>query len=101
MTTAERARDEALEQVSENAGSGFTSKVRETVADIIPTGREVTGEDIRIICEDRGIEPHHHNAWGAVIRGMIHSHLEPTGEHEPMQTEKSHARKTPVYVVVA
>ena len=58
-----------------------------------------TAEHIRLQIEKKIGNPHHHNAWGALImkavkRGIIIN----TGEYVPMKTPRSHARRTPVYV---
>jgi hypothetical protein len=96
---AKAARDAALAQVSDNAGD-FTATVRRLVCRM-PSGLQLTGEDIRLECEARGIVPHHHNAWGATINSMVRGRiLAQTGKHKSMRTKKSHARRTPVYVVV-
>lgn len=99
MTTAEEARDEALDRVSENAGEDFRDQVHALVAEL-PSGMEVTGEDIRHLCEDRGIEPHHHNAWGATIRGLVGEYIEATGEYTNAVDPPSHASKIAVYEVI-
>lgn len=90
------ARDEALVRVSLNAGDDWRDAAR-AVLDLMPES-EVTGEDVRLACEARGVRPHHHNAWGAVIAGFVRDGLlEPTGRYIPMRAKGSHARKTQVY----
>lgn len=91
---ARTARNLALEQVSENSGT-FSEQVLCVIARL-PRGSRHTGETIRLHCQTLGINPHHHNAWGAVInsakrRGL----LTDTGRMVSMTTKKSHARKTP------
>jgi len=92
-----KARDEALAQVSDNAGDWIESALAR-----IPTlSGELTGEDIRFALVKIVGEPHHSNAWGALIRtakgrGLI----ENTGHYVPMRAANSHARITPVYRVV-
>ena len=89
-----KARDEALAQVSDNAGCWI-----ETALSRISTlSGEMTGEDIRFALVPLVGEPHHSNAWGALIktakgRGLI----ENTGRYVPMRAANSHARITPVY----
>jgi len=65
-----------------------------------PMCEEATGEDIRMWLGERGLtEPDHHNAWGGLIRWAISQELiEATGKYLPMKAEKSHGRKTPVYI---
>lgn len=93
---ADWLRDAALERVSRGT---FTDDVCAALSDY--RGQYLTGEAIRFHMEQRGIEPHHHNAWGAAImtaarRGL----LEKTGRYLPMQSLKSHARRTPEYRVL-
>jgi len=64
--------------------------------------REWTGEDIRMHIRFLMNEPSHHNVWGVMINDAIRKRLlEPTGRWVAMQTEKSHARRTPLYRVTA
>jgi len=89
-----KARDEALAQVSDNAGDWIES----ALARIPRLSGEMTGEDIRFALVALVGQPHHANAWGALIktakgRGLI----ENTGRYVPMRAANSHARITPVY----
>jgi hypothetical protein len=94
---ARDARDEALKQV---AREQFMGKGLDFIASL-GHGSEVTGEEIRLRCEARGIEPHHHNAWGALIMGAIQKGLlKHTGRYAAMTVKRSHARRTPVYEVL-
>lgn len=100
METAQTLRDEALARVIRHAGEKFSSQVQ-FVTEWQPQGVGFTGEDIRLTCENIGIKPHHHNAWGAVIRGLVtRGIIEHTGEHIAMRALKSHARMTPLYIKV-
>jgi len=95
---AKERRDRALKQVTANSGSKFQQLVREAVVTL--DGQQVTGEDIRIHCVKKGIEPHHHNAWGGIISSLVKiGMLEPTGKYTQMRTLKSHARETRIYLV--
>lgn len=90
------ARDRALKLVSEHAGD-FMQR-GEAAIRALPAGWRGTGEELRLYVEALGIEPHHHNAWGALIRVCVTAKwIRWTGEHEHMKTAKSHARLTPVY----
>jgi len=61
-------------------------------------GRELTGEDIRHAIEVRGVRPHHHNAWGALIMAAVRKELiQKTGRLVKMKDPRSHARQTPIY----
>jgi hypothetical protein len=92
------ARDAAIQQVAEHAGESFADQVRDVVC--LLTAECLTGEDIRQHCESAEVRPHHHNAWGATISGLVREgYLVATGEYRPMRAKGSHARKTPVYRV--
>lgn len=90
------ARDDALAQVSFNAGD-WMIHARARVA-ALPFGWTGTAEDIRVLLMNNGLPaPHHHNAWGALIKSCVPRFLVPTGETRNMATRRSHARRTPVY----
>lgn len=92
------ARDESLERVVANAGDDWRARALDVISRM-PNG-EVTGEDIRLACLDAGVEPHHHNAWGGVIAGLVRSgQLIDTGRRRAMRASGSHARKTPIYEI--
>ena len=93
--TGKQLRDEALERVLEHAGDDW----RTQAAAIVETLRgEVTGEDIRLACQEHGIEPHHSNAWGGFVAALVKDKtLIPTGLYVAMKAKGSHARKTQVY----
>jgi hypothetical protein len=89
-------RDEAIERVEVQAFSGAVAGVVRGLG-----GMHVTGEDIRRICTDRGVTPHHSNAWGGVISGLVRvGQLRATGEYRQMADTRSHARETKVYEVM-
>jgi hypothetical protein len=96
---ARASRDAALERVRNNAGS-WTAQAMHGIRQHVPPGWTGSGEAIRLLLFKGGLpRPHHHNAWGAVIRLAVAKRLlRPTGQYTHMLTEKSHARKTPVYV---
>lgn len=95
---AAELRERAFAQLKNNAGE-FTLRALAALRDF-PDGFETTGEQIRILLDRRGIRPHHHNAWGALINQAVKQGLlEWTGRMSNMSTIKSHARKTPVYRV--
>lgn len=62
----------------------------------------VTGETIRVWMLANGIEnPSSPHAWGALVRtAMKRGLLRDTGRQEQMMTEKSHARRTPLWEIV-
>ncbi len=95
---ARRRRDEGIDRV-ENKGPAFTERVRELVG-TLPAGLEISGEDIRLRCEEAGIRPHHHNAWGAAIMSCVRrSLIVRTGELVNCKRPESHARANPRYRV--
>jgi hypothetical protein len=91
------ARDEALAKVSSNAGPWMTIAFGYLLR--IEIGIDHTGESIRTQLLAMGCPPpHHHNAWGALIRsGVTQGVLVDTGRYAQMTDRRSHARRTPVY----
>lgn len=92
---ARALRDAGTAKAAANAG-GFMDKALDVIA-ALPSG-EYRGENVRLACTLRGIEPHHPNAWGALIllaqkRGL----LRPTGRFLPAASKKSHASVQQVY----
>ena len=61
-----------------------------------------TGEQLRVWMLESGIEnPTSQHAWGALIRtAMKRGLLRDTGRVAQMTTEKSHARRTPLWEIV-
>lgn len=97
---AKEARDYNLSKVTANAGDSFR---KDAIACILRVwaGREATSEDFRLTCEQQGITPHHHNAWGGLTMGLKKmGALIETGELRAMKSSRSHARRTMVYRVV-
>lgn len=90
------ARDVAFSQVLDHAGEDW--RVRAAIVVQRMRACEVTGEDVRISCEAANVKPHHHNAWGAFIAGLVRDgSLIPTGRYVAMKAKGSHARKTQLY----
>lgn len=69
-----RRRDVGIKRVIDAASAAWTLSVQthaDTFLDNLPRGGEFTGETVRLYCEGRSVgEPHHPNAWGAVLRGV-------------------------------
>jgi hypothetical protein len=97
-------RDQGMESVETNSGEwkhivrglGETWMARQSV------NTTFTGEDIRMFVQSMGVpQPHHPNAWGAVIGGIIRRALKVKdievvgirGSNNPT----SHARRVVVY----
>lgn len=92
------ARDAGLEAV---ARVSFFKAVMLVLAQGHLVGRRVTGEDLRLHCEQFGVFPHHSNAWGAIVHHLVRrGFLERTGEYRQMKIVTSHARVNPVYRVM-
>jgi len=97
LLDALKARDVAIDLVSANADGWMA--VGLALLGTFPIGQEGTGEDFRLRLRDKGLpNPHHHNAWGALILSAQRRQLLlKTGEMRHMRQKKSHARLTPVY----
>jgi hypothetical protein len=97
------AKRDAMRKVLDSAGVDWQTLARLVVRTM--RGQEVTGEDIRLRCAELGINPPHHNAWGALINQLQHPrdgtrpYLIATDRFVPMRGPKSNARVTRVYVV--
>lgn len=93
---ARAARDEGMAEVTRPKFAALYLQYCTT----LEHGLLVTGEDITRACQDQGIFPHHHNAWGAAANAAVRKGLLiDTGERRPMRLRTSHARKTPLYRV--
>ena len=106
-TLGQILRDEGMAQVEENSGSWKTTARERTEAWInsMPAGTVFTGEDIRLDLQDAGLEePHHPNAWSAVIGGRIRVWLKSNRIQmdgwKPGADPKAHARRMIAYRVV-
>lgn len=95
-----RQRDEALDQVEENAAPWFDQGIAQ-VAMLAATRRadeRFRGEQIRYWVREEIGEPHHPNAWGALINAAVRRKIiVDTGEEQQMSKPSSHARRTAVY----
>ena len=94
MNTGEQLKEEGMDVVYANSPEEWKMHVAEVIGKI-PKGMFVTGEDIRRQCK---LEPHHHNAWGAVISAHVRNEsLIPTGDWKKSITPKAHARMIQIY----
>jgi hypothetical protein len=92
---AKARRDEGMGRVTANAGP-WVPAARTEIAKL--RGWCGTGEDLRLLLVPLIGPPHHHNAWGPLIKYAIERHwLFPTGERRHMKSKKSNARSTAVY----
>jgi hypothetical protein len=90
---------EALERISENAGDWMDTAICE-IARMRPMRLygHFTGEHIRQWVVQAAGEPHHQNAWGALVsRARKENLIEPTGTWQPAELGSSHGRMVPVY----
>ena len=93
---ASKARDVGLTLAAENSGD-FITRALAVVASM--TG-EVQGENIRAECIARGVQPHSHKAWGALVQSAIkRGLLKPTGRYEKTKSVKTHCHPTQIYEV--
>lgn len=97
LEEARRLRDEGVRRVRREQFSEAVGRVVDTMV-----GRTIRGEHIRAECMRRGVEPHHPNAWGGVVQGLVKSgRLRWTGRYEQAKAKKTHAHSYKVYEVVA
>tara|TARA_R110000868_G_scaffold19297_2_gene83095 strand:- start:10587 stop:10886 length:300 start_codon:yes stop_codon:yes gene_type:complete len=97
--SGEAGRDEGIGRVLDNAGT-WKHRSRNLVMNTDElTGRLMTGEDIRLYVSQRVGSPHHHNAWGGLIMGLVKRKRLVEVDRVKMRDPRSHARKTPVYRV--
>lgn len=98
LVASKAARDDALAKVSDHAGEWMDTAYAALLT--IRIGTELTGEDVRRRLSEMGCPlPHHHNAWGALIRSAIRRRvLRDTGRLVHMRSVRSHGRRTALYV---
>lgn len=95
--TGEVLRDKGLEKVSTN-NSQWLEKCLSAITSTNWGERGFTGEEIREEMQLRGLNPSHHNAWGALISVLVkRGIITRTGERRKMRDPQSHARLTDVY----
>lgn len=97
LELTKKARDRALAIVAARSDT-WMSRAVDWYRNNIPSDWMGTGEDLRRHISPVIGQPHHPNAWGALIKFLIRNKVvEPTGRYLQMRDEKSHARKTPEY----
>jgi hypothetical protein len=95
MKNGDDLKREGAELVLANAGHKWRAAAANVLASM--TGR-FTAEDVRLACREKGIVPHHPNAWGAFIRyARNHNWIEPTGDWRKPRDPRSHSRPTEIY----
>ena len=98
-----KLRDAGIERVISHE-SNYDDFLRKVVLVIEQDfrGMEVTFGEITARCRDRGINPHHPNAWGATCNSVIKRRpglLTPTGRFVKSKNKNSHALPYPLYRV--
>lgn len=95
LEESRRRKEEGIARVEREEFSAAVGGVVNTLR-----GKEVTGEDIRRECGKHGIEPHHLNAWGGVIHGLVRCNVLDHIGYRQAQGVVSHAREIRIYRVV-
>jgi len=94
MNKAEQLKLDGMETVYTRSSEEWKAHVSKVIAKI-PRGTLVTGEDIRLRCK---LQPHHPNAWGAIINAHVQRKLlVSTGRYKKPVSPKSHARMIQIY----
>lgn len=96
---AREARDKGIARVTEH-NERWHDRALKMLGTLAGTGRQMTGEEMRLWLLQHGLdEPSHWNAWGALTRhAALCGLLSDTGKLREMETKKSHARRTPVWI---
>lgn len=94
------ARDYAIATVNEN-NEDWRVLAHKVFERVFRTGEQATGEDIRTRLLDYGLPaPKHSNAWGGLTSSLVKAgRLRDTGHTRQMSDLRSHARRTPLWVV--
>ena len=96
---SEAARDHGIALVGRNAGTAFMEAAKTVIVDRL-AGQEVLAEEMRRVCEEAGIHPHHHNAWGSLTNQLVRAGiLQDTGRIAKSTRITSHARRNTVWKV--
>jgi hypothetical protein len=98
-SASEAARDHAIATVGANAGSEFMEQAKAVILERF-SGNECLAEEFRRVCEEAGIRPHHHNAWGSLTNQLVKAGiLIDTGRIAKSTRVTSHARRNTVWRV--
>lgn len=98
-SASETARDHGIALVARHAGTAFREAAQAVILDRL-SGREVLAEEMRRVCEEAGIVPHHHNAWGSLTSQLVKAGiLQDTGRIAKSTRITSHARRNTVWRV--
>lgn len=93
------ARDDALSRVTANVGAGWIAHGLRMIEEFARTRPDFIGEEFRQWAQEHGLPaPHHHNAWGALLRAAsTRGVIRITERARQMKTRKSHARRSPIW----
>ena len=92
-------KDQALQQVLENAGPAFIEQAA-AIVPILFAGQTVLAEDWRLALSELGIRPHHSNAWGGLTQSLASRQvISPTDRLASSKDKRSHARRQPLWLV--
>src|SRR6056297_335820 len=91
LDDARTRRDRGITSVTENSQPWMDRAAAAALK--MPDG-ECTGEDIRLHVSELVGDPHHHNAWGALINRLIRNRvIYSTGMTCHAKLPKAHARR--------
>lgn len=98
-SASEAARDHAIATVARNAGTEFMEQAKAVILERL-SGTECLAEEMRRVCEEAGVVPHHHNAWGSLTNQLVKAGiLIDTGRIAKSKRVTSHARRNTVWRV--
>lgn len=98
-SASESARDHGIATVARNAGTEFMEQAKAVILDRL-SGTECLAEEMRRVCEEAGVVPHHHNAWGSLTNQLVRAGvLIDTGRLGKSTSLRSHARRQPIWRV--
>lgn len=98
-SASEAARDHAIATVARNAGTEFMEQAKAVILERL-SGTECLAEEMRRVCEEAGVVPHHHNAWGSLTNQLVRAGvLQDTGRIAKSKRVTSHARRNTVWRV--
>jgi hypothetical protein len=98
-SASEACRNHAIATVGSNAGPEFMEQAKAVILERL-SGNECLAEEFRRVCEEAGIRPHHHNAWGSLTNQLVKAGiLIDTGRLGKSTSLRSHARRQPIWRV--
>ena len=99
-SASKASRDHAIALVGRNAGAEFMEAAKAVILERL-SGTECLAEEMRRVCEEAGVVPHHHNAWGSLTNHLVKAGiLIDTGRLGKSTSVRSHARRQPIWRVL-